>query len=861
MTGRQLWTAALAGIVVVGLLWLASQWALPAAIGVAVGTLLYGTHRVARQVDSTVTGLGMAAAASVIAVAPIAAILLGSIGQPSLGTATAGFAIGLLGLWGLILAVAVLEFGLNGMITTAIALVLTTFAATWALPETAAFARYLAAGAAASVVLYLLSIALRTAFLEDARAVRTDPIAIAFEALTALAVVAIVPVTAAWIAGHPGGIGSFFVGVAAPWVVVVAARQCSVVFDKSRLAWYRDRFVTAAIRDMEAIANAVSMSTARGETHTDAATAVEDAESIVAAAPVRLPAADRFLETAQGSLVGGNKTKAAAAAALAVSIAELTPPVDAYLDSVSRFMEALAPEAGSLSIATVDLSDVRAARDAGDQETAKSLSEDAVAAAIGGSGGLVELVVQQLDSVQKSRRSLPIDALLARLEAALALSSAAAIETAGPEQSDLSIDELLTRLAAVEDRSVTTSRETVRSAAGTGWEAICRGDRAIDHGALTAAANAYTIAIEAYLRGHAAAIESGLDTDEKRISRTLSLLIDGQATVLHAVAIETYGDRSISDSGHGYRWSGDHDRSTEDRGHGDAHTHDRSVRRQTLSIGLSALRAARTQAGIQSDRVRAVRLFVRRGELRGRVEQINATTDAAVTAAHAGDRSEAASAYREAANRLETLSERASAAGLADAATTLSRAVVQCEQNAATLHAGSADIEPVDLSIGDSERTPPPDPEPIGDEIRAALAGDRLVTLRDVLLDAQSHPVSAAYDEATAGTVESMATVVATMDPLFGTPDLDGLEAVSREVLTDALAAVIDRLAGELEATHERDREGVGDRPAVLDADPLGDLAATESLSAFVAVWIDRADELAVAAETIIQPTQSEDAV
>ncbi|WP_138004520.1 hypothetical protein [Halalkalirubrum salinum] len=860
MTGRQLWTAALESVVAVGLLWLASQWTLPAAIGVAVGTLLYGTHRVARQVDSTVTGLGMAAAATVIVVAPIAAILLGSIGQPSLGTATAGFAIGLLGLWGLILAVAVLEFGLNGMITTAIALVLTTFAATWALPETAAFARYLAAGAAASVVLYLLSIALRTAFLEDASTVRTDPIAIAFEALTALAVVAIVPVTAAWIAGQTGGIGSFFVGVAAPWVVVVAARRWSVVFDKSRLAWYHDRFVTAAIRDMEAIANAVSKSTARTETHTDASKAVEDAESIVAAAPVRLPAADRFLETAQGSLVGGNKTKAAAAAALAVSIAELTPPVDAYLDGVSRFMEAIEPETGSLSIATVDLSDAQAAHDARDQETARSLSEDAVAAAIGGSGGLVELVVQQLDSVQKSRRSLPIDALLARLEAALALSSAAAIETASPEQSDLSIGELLTRLAAVEDRSVTTSRETVRAAAGTGWEAICRGDRAIDHGALTAAANAYTIAIEAYLRARAAAIESGLQTDEKRISQTLSLLIDGQATVLHAVAIETYGNRSISDS-HSDPWSGDHDRSTEDRGHGDAHTHDRSVRRQTLSIGLSALREARTQVGIQSDRVRVVRLFVRRGELRGRVDQINATTDAAATAARAGDRSEAASAYREAANRLETLSERASAAGLADAATTLSRAVVQCEQNAATLHAGSDDIEPVDLSIGDNERAPPPDPKPIGDEIRAALAGDRLVTLRDVLLDAQSHPVSAAYDEATAGTVESMATVVATMDPLFGTPDLDGLEAVTREVLTDALAAVIDRLAGELEATHERDREGVGDRPAVLDADPLGDLAATESLSAFVAVWIDRADELAVAAETIIQPTQSEDAV
>lgn len=851
MTGRQLWTAALAGIVAVGLLWLAFQWTLSAAIGVAVGTVLYGTHRVARQVDSTVTGLGMAAAASVIAVAPIAAILLGSIRQASLGTATAGFAIGLLGLWGLILAVAVLEFGLNGMITAAIALVVATFAATWALPETAAFASYLAAGAAVSVVLYLLSIALRTAFLEDTSTVRTDPIAIAFEALTALAVVAIVPVTATLLAGQAGGIGSFFVGVAAPWVLAVAAQRSSVVFERSRLAWYRDRFVAAAIRDMEAIANAVTMRTARTETHTDAGKAVEDADSIVAAAPVRLPAADQFRKTAQGSLASGNKPKAAAAAALAVSIAELTPPVDAYLDGVSRFMEALAPETGSPSASTVGLSDARDAHDAGDEARARSLSEDAIAAAISGSGGLIELVVQQLDSVQNDRRSLPINELLARLEAALAVSSTAMIETAAPEQSDLSIDEVLTRLAAVEDRSVTTSRETVRAAAGTGWEAICRGDRAIDHGALTAAANAYTIAIEAYLRGREAAIESGLDTDEKRISRTLSLLIDGQATLLHAVAIETYGDRS----------SGDHDQSTEDRGDGDDHTHDRSVRRQTLSIGLSALREARTQAGVQSDRVRAVRLFIRRGELRGRLEQINATTDAAATAARAGDRSEAASAYSEAADRLDTLSERASAAGLADAATTLSRAVVQCEHNAATLHAGSADIEPVDLSIEASERTPPPDPEPIGNEIRAALAGDRLVTLRDVLLDAQSHPVSAAYDEATAGTVESMATVVATMDPLFGTPDLDGLEAVTRAVLTDALAAVIDRLAAEFAAAHDRDRAGGSDRPAVLDADPLGDLAATESLSAFVAVWLDRADELAVVAETIIQPTHAEDAV
>ncbi|MGM0605385.1 MAG: hypothetical protein ACQETB_06895 [Halobacteriota archaeon] len=825
----------------------ASLWTATATIGVGAGLAIGWASAIAARWSSPVLSALLSAVCVTAILAPTAAIVAGSIHLAPLDASVTGYIIGTIGIWGMIVGVSTLGFGLGAIVALGMAMVLTTALAGWVVGHPVTLLGFVLGGVLTATLVYGGSIIGRQTFSSGEGASSGDPLVVSVEFATVAVVASTVPFGARAIGLFPlGGIGPFLVGVGLTAAGARSIGRLRARVDADRLSWYTERLVESALRTAAEIKATVQRVTGwTGETHTEPADRVEDASSIVAAAPVRVPAAHQFLADAQSSLVGGDPNRATAAAAVATALAERVPPTDAYIDGASRFLEALVTDPGSMGVSTADLSDARDSHEAGSEDEARTIAENAVAAAIGESKGLFELVVQQIESARERRGSGSVAEALARLEAALAMTSAHAL--AGEVDTDdatETIQDLIARLT--DDQSpppIDSPRQAVRAAAGTGWDAVCRGDEAIEADDYTTAAGAYTIAIEAYLLALQAAVAGGFDTDAGRIRTTISILLDEQADVLFAIARDAYPT-----PGSGFERR-DRAAVEADRRHSGETAADRSA----LSNGLSTIKTATKRTGIRSEGVRSVRLFVRHGELDRRLAGIRADLDTAATRAAAGDLHDAAETYEAAAAQIDALGDRAADAGLRAAADELSTAGVRCRRTAEQLRSGATDgmgectldlpypAVPQDLSV-----------EPIGDRLREALADERLVTLRSLLVDARTHRIAAAYDEPTSGKVSSMAAVVATMDPLFGTPNLDGLEAVGRDVTRSAFESALERLETDLAIVHGGPvPPGFATRPAILDADPIGDLDAARSLSAYAATWRDRAAELADAIDTL----------
>ena len=834
--------SALVLVVLVSLLF---RWMPTAGVGAGVATVLLCARYLSRRYRSAVSAIALTAVCVLCVTIPTIAIVSGSIHISPLNAAVAGYLLGLIGLWGLIIGVSTLGFALNAIVAVVLVLLFATAAAGWLIGHPTTLIGFLFAGMASAVLIYTGSIVGRSSFSDRAAGIHDDPIAVTVEFFVVALTAATVPFVARAISLFSvGGVGGFVAGLFSVPLAVLFTRQLARGVDLSRLEYYHEQFVQTAIEFGAEINGLFTDSGGSHRTHTDPTEDVERAGKIVAAAPVNIPTAHQFLDDAQSSLVGGRPLTAAAAAFVATSLVGRVPPTEQYLTGTSRFMEALKRHAGELQISTIDLGDARAAAEAGNEEEARSMTEHSLAMAISESSGLFDLVVQRIESAQQSTGTEAFAETLARLEAALALATAHELSQYTPERATETIQDLLSRLTKDHELPpITTSREGVTAAAGTGWDAVRRGDRLLTTDDLLGAAGAYTIAIESYVLALRAAAEGGFDTDAKRIRTALSILLDEQAAVLYTIATAAYTvpEPVVEDAG-----------STDER----LHT---KRERQTLAQGLTAIRTVTKQTGIQSEGVRSVRLFVRYNELRRRLKPIEQTLDSAVKHAKRGEESVASELFSDCQTKLENLSDRAVAAGLSEAAGVLSAAAVRCAKHRAAINDGRVDdLEPISIAVAQPAEPREFTVTPIGDELRRTLADERLDRLCSLLQTASTHDVRDSYDGSTAGKVQSMSTVISGMDPLFGTPPLDGLEALTRDVLKHALLSAITSIEAELATIHTGPvPDGFVSRPSILAADPIGDLTAAASLQEFASVWRESAMALANASTEITPATNA----
>lgn len=785
-----------------------------AALGVACGLLVSVSMLLFHRIRSPTGVTALAVWPAGALVASVGAVTIGTVQLHPLGPAILGAGVGAVGIWTLVTAVVGFGVGPLTIGVLSLAFVGGSVVAVWMTGQPVTITVFLTGGLLAGITVAAVGIFGRVAADLDEQT-GSDPVVLFVEVI-GVAIVAIgVPAGARAIALFPiGGPLEFGLGLLAVPTVVLGGRRLRRNIDGQRLDRLRSRIVEGALGLYADVREIVSSVADGGtEPHTEAAETIEEADEIVAAAPTTVPAATHFLEDAQAGLAADNRGLAVAAAEIAAEIAAGTVETETYLDRAGRLLEALEIDPASIEAASVDLSDARAAHEAGDDDRARAIAEGAVLAAIAEAGDRFELVVQNVESARESRGTGAIVGVLARLDAALAASTARSLDSAiDRDEAIQRLQELLSEFEEDPDWEFeTVPAAAVRAASATAWRAVRQGDTALRSEktdgddtagvrteALVAAAESYTIAIDAYLTALRAALEAETETDAKRIGDAFSVLTPETTTVLLALTMEEYTGPSIADRT------------------GSART--RSVVRR----GLSTIKTVRVRTGIDAGNTDAVRSFLRYGALNRRLQVLEPEIDRAEQLVGTDD-SAAREAYRSIAERFEELSDRAANAGRTGLSSQLASKALACRENAAAIGKGEyAAAEAVNVSISPPAVSAETELRPAGDRIRGELLGDRFLELRRLLRMAAEHPIRRRYDEPVAGKIESMATVLDRIDPIVGTSNLDGMCSVGMEVTRSGIESALD---------------GAG----VVESDPIGDLEAADSIEAFTTQWLKAA--------------------
>lgn len=806
-----------------------------ASIGLLCGLVVAAAIALFDADRSPTTIVGLSVLPAALFVAAAGAVAIGTLWLFPVGPSIVGSVLGAIGIWTLVAAVVWFGGGTFLVVVVSIAFVGGAVVAVWAVDAAAAVVAFLTVGIIVGAAIAGVGLVGRAFGGVDDDA-GSDPLVLSVEVLGVLIAALGVPVGARAIALFPlGGPIAFLSGLAVALLVaggVVRLRSAGedrLARLRKRMGRLRDRLVEDGLAFYSELREFLSIGGGGTGAHTEADPEIEEAEEVVAAAPTNVPAAEQFLDDAKAGLTGGDRGYAVAAAELAERIAEEAVDTGAYIRNVSRFLEALEIDPGSIDQAAIDLSEAREAHEAGEDEEARAIAERALLAAIAETDGLFELVVQRVESSRESRGAGAIEAVLARLDTALAASTARSLESPiDRDEAVRRLEELLAEFGEEPDWEFdTVPGAAVRAASSTAWQAVLQGDRAVeasgDRIALQAAAEAYTIAIEAYLTALQAAIEAELESDAKRVRTALELTVSALSAVLIAIAMDAYTGPTPAD-----RTGCARDRST--------------IRR-----GLSAVKAARVRASVSTGDPAPVRALLRYGALNRRLQVLETEIDRVEGLASSGDPA-AREAYQSIAERFEELSDRAAATGMTDVASELDARALTCRENAATLAEGGR-LERLDA------RVPPPasageaELDPAGERIRSELLGDRFLELHALLGTAADHEIARLYDEPVAGKIDSMARVLDRLDPIAGVSNLDGMAAVGREVTRAGIGSAIDRL--ERRAATARGDGGLPemvDRPTVLDSDPIGDLQAADSIGEYAETWEAIAEDIDAAA-------------
>jgi len=279
--------SALVLVVLVSLLF---RWMPTAGVGAGIATVLLCARYLSRRYRSAVSAIALTAVCVLCVTIPTIAIVSGSIHISPLNAAVAGYLLGLIGLWGLIIGVSTLGFALNAIVAVVLVLLFATAAAGWLIGHPTTLIGFLFAGMASAVLIYTGSIVGRSSFSDRAAGIHDDPIAVTVEFFVVALTAATVPFVARAISLFSvGGVGGFVAGLFSVPLAVLFTRQVVGGVDLSRLEYYHEQFVQTAIEFGAEINGLFTDSGGSHRTHTDPTEDVERAGKIVAAAPVNIP--------------------------------------------------------------------------------------------------------------------------------------------------------------------------------------------------------------------------------------------------------------------------------------------------------------------------------------------------------------------------------------------------------------------------------------------------------------------------------------------------------------------------------------------------------------------------------------------
>ena len=504
--------------------------------------------------------------------------------------------------------------------------------------------------------------------------------------------------------------------------------------------------------------------------------------------------------------------------------------------------------------ATLQLSAAEAAHREGDSDRARSLTDTALQLAAPTIGAVAAAVV-------RGRRS-PVETVLdglaplfGRLDHLLADEPLAA-ELDDPDQLGL-IQRLLERVIDEETgEGFDSALSTIRAAAADGWYSVLAGDQALSDDDHQRALVAYLSAIRAYRRAYDIATEAKqMATAERKAPEVDSLSTDGDhqlratastyaaeatriETALEALLYDTAGITIAAiDDLYGVEPPPTVD--TDDR-----RTIVRTLR--VLRQTQARIDATVPPIGLADDRYQ-------HAEIARSVARIRRHLADADDTARRGNISAAVEQYARVADRLDMLSNRAGTAGLSELARSLVSAATTIGRLAENPTAEAITERP-DPTVPTPEDRRAPEAVAASRRLRRTFCEPAFVELWAFTDEVADHPILTVAGEPFPELVEAVSMSLGSLDPLYTAPDVESLQAWVAETTLDVLSAALETVAKtqqSLCSMEPRAPPAFREPPTVLKNDQVTTVSTDQGVDTFVDGWLERADALATAAETI----------
>ncbi len=875
----------------VGTVWLIAPRNVFVALGIAAGLSLAGAALSGGRLPDTAWTAGYATGAVTVSLGTLSIVLLSAWGVPPLSTATAGYAVGIVAAWLLITGVTLTESGpfvtLGGALTAVIGAALALLIAT----DPLVLIGFLFAGLLAGFVVpmggMLLTLLLsRTNTGPQQRPQETDPtLRIGSEATAIVSLALAVPFgTRAVALFGVGSLAGYGLGVGVGLVVtlgldVVAHRQ------SARLGRLRDRFVGTLYRLVDRFDHWVEARRRRqAERSADPA-----GDSVAGGSGAAVPGgagADTYSAVDETG-VSEELTQRLINHRLAIGVAERLDAAESnatvgeLLSTLRGRVDGLTPNAAVSAGVALQLSAAQEAHNRGRTRRAQSLTDTALELA----APTIGAVAQAFWRGQRDSEAVGSDRfgqLLARIDELLG-------PDGRPDATEFGRDGLNWQQEALEQLAEEVAGEgsetafgTIRAAAGDGWLAVQDGDRAVEAAEYGRAITAYTTAIRAYVRAYEIAQEAETraadtpqrrstsekghsrgnsaeatadDTDElarryrterKRLAVALEALLYDTPAVAIAATEQLYGRQPSP-------------------------TVSPAARRSIVRC-LRLLRETQRRLSVSVPTSRLARQRYQRAEIQRSVARLSQQQRQADELVETGSLQAAADRYRQAADRCDVLANRARTAALSDLSQSLAATADELRTLAASpTPAAVAARGPIAVSPPHARRTP--GALPAGDRLRRIFSGPQIVELRALLQRVRTHEILELPTGPTPALIETIATAISGLDPLYTEPDGASLTQWVEQACIDVLSAATNvvstrhsrlrTVAREPETTSKSAESteheiqwvalpsAIKQRPEILASGPQSRIDVGAEPAGFAEQWTSIADEIVAANENI----------